>query len=401
MKDDLSVFISINKFISDSGFCSRREADKLVEQERVTINGRVAQLGDRVKPGQTVEIDGEPLKKNVKAVYIACNKPQGITSTTDLRDKTNIITFLNHPSRIFPVGRLDKDSDGLILLTNDGNIVNKILRASNNHEKEYIVITDKEITPEFIRQMSEGVPILGTRTKKCDVRQEGNKRFRITLTQGLNRQIRRMCEYLGYEVIKLTRIRIMNVTLGTLPVGHWRYLTAPEMEKMNMLMQDSSGEDLDSGTVKSGKKAVKPVKSGPETEKEKKARIRKEAYLEQREKAPAKNDSAPAKKVTSRAEKARREREMYLKAKKETEGRAEKAKSTRGKKMVDFESADFAAQSKSLEEKKNAKKSSYKSFKEKGEQKKKGKPALGKPSAGKPSSGRPAAKKQAPGKKRR
>ena len=368
MKDDLSIFLSINKVISDSGFCSRREADKLVEQERVTINGRVAKLGDRVKPGQKVEIDGEPLKKTVKAVYIACNKPQGVTSTTDVRDKTNIISFLNHPSRIFPVGRLDKDSDGLILLTNDGDIVNKILRASNNHEKEYIVITDKEITPDFIKQMSEGVPILGTRTKKCEVRQEGGKRFRIVLTQGLNRQIRRMCEYLGYDVVKLTRVRIMNIQLGTLPVGHWRYLTQAEMDKMHILMRDSSGED-----VANEKPKARPAKKDnalPETEKEKKARERKEAFLQKQAAKKTEPAAAPAKKITSRAEKARREREMYLKAKKTTEDTVEKARSKKTRRIGDFENADYAEQSKSID---NNKKSSYKSFKEKGKQIKKGK----------------------------
>jgi 23S rRNA pseudouridine2604 synthase len=161
MKQIESELVSLNKYISSSGFCSRREADKLIEQERVTVNDLPAFPGDRIMPGDKVEVDGEPIKKKKKTVYIACNKPTGITSTTDVRDKTNIITFLNHPTRIFPVGRLDKDSDGLILLTNDGDIVNKILRASNNHEKEYIVIVDKNITPEFIQQMSNGVPILG------------------------------------------------------------------------------------------------------------------------------------------------------------------------------------------------------------------------------------------------
>lgn len=185
-------------------------------------------------------MDGEPIKSKTRPIYIALNKPVGVTSTTDIKDKTNIIYFLNHPKRIFPIGRLDKDSDGLIFLTNDGDIVNKILRASNNHEKEYIVSVDKAITPEFIRRMGTGVPILDTITKKCFVRQEGNKKFRIILTQGLNRQIRRMCEQLGYEVTKLTRVRIMNVQLGNLQTGKWRYLLPDEINTINKLLEHSS-----------------------------------------------------------------------------------------------------------------------------------------------------------------
>ncbi len=238
MKEEL---ISLNKYISSSGFCSRREADKLIEQARVTINGELVLAGAKVASGDRVEIDGEPIKTSKKKpIYIACNKPEGVTSTTDLKDKTNIISFLNHPKRIFPIGRLDKDSDGLIFLTNDGDIVNKILRAANNHEKEYIVTVDKAIDHDFVQKMSNGLPILGTQTKKCFVRQEGGRRFRIILTQGLNRQIRRMCEYLGYKVQKLSRVRIMNVQLGNLPVGHWRYLTGPEIDKLNELVAESS-----------------------------------------------------------------------------------------------------------------------------------------------------------------
>jgi 23S rRNA pseudouridine2604 synthase len=232
--------ISLNKYISSSGFCSRREADKLIEQGRVTVNGELSLPGNRVLIGDVVEVDGEPIKTKAKPIYLAFNKPPGVTSTTDSKDKTNIIYFINFPKRIFPIGRLDKDSDGLIFLTNDGDIVNKILRASNNHEKEYIVTVDKAITPDFIKSMAGGVPVLGTVTKKCYVRQEGNKRFRIVLTQGLNRQIRRMCEYLGYDVIKLTRVRIMNVSLGTLQPGKWRYFTTEEINKLNSLVANSS-----------------------------------------------------------------------------------------------------------------------------------------------------------------
>jgi 23S rRNA pseudouridine2604 synthase len=237
---DKSEEISLNKYISSSGFCSRREADKLIEQGRVTVNGELSLPGNRVIIGDVVEVDGEPIKTKAKPIYLAFNKPQGVTSTTDPKDKTNIIYFINFPKRIFPIGRLDKDSDGLIFLTNDGDIVNKILRASNNHEKEYIVTVDKAITPEFIKKMGGGVPVLDTITKKCYIRQEGNKRFRIVLTQGLNRQIRRMCEYLGYDVIKLTRVRIMNVSLGSLQPGKWRYFTADEINKLNSLVAGSS-----------------------------------------------------------------------------------------------------------------------------------------------------------------
>lgn len=237
-----SDLISLNKFISSTGFCSRREADKLIEQGRVTVNDEPAYPATRVSPDDIVAIDGEPLKtkKKQQTIYIAFNKPVGITSTTDLRDKTNIISYINHPKRIFPVGRLDKDSDGLIFLTNDGDIVNKILRAGNYHEKEYIVTVDKPVTPEFIQKMSSGVRILRQRTQPCVVKQEGSKRFRIILTQGLNRQIRRMCNELDYKVITLTRIRIMHVRLGNLPVGKWRLLTPQEVEEMNRMIASSS-----------------------------------------------------------------------------------------------------------------------------------------------------------------
>jgi 23S rRNA pseudouridine2604 synthase len=232
--------VSLNKYISSSGFCSRREADKLIEQARVTINGELVVTAIAVHPGDLVEIDGEPVHKTkVRPIYIAFNKPVGVTSTTDVKDRSNIIYFINHPKRIFPIGRLDKDSDGLIFLTNDGDIVNKILRASNNHEKEYIVSVDKAVTPDFIKKMGAGVPVLGTVTKKCHVRQDGTRRFKIVLTQGLNRQIRRMCEYFDYKVMSLTRVRIMNVELGNLGVGKWRYLTIPETDRLNAMVAES------------------------------------------------------------------------------------------------------------------------------------------------------------------
>jgi 23S rRNA pseudouridine2604 synthase len=237
MKEDQ---VSLNKYISSSGFCSRREADKLIEQARVTVNDELVLPGAKINIGDTVEIDGEPLaKKQQRPIYIAFNKPAGVTSTTDVKDRSNIIYFINHPKRIFPIGRLDKDSEGLIFLTNDGDIVNKILRASNHHEKEYIVNVDKAITPEFIRAMGNGVPVLGTVTGKCHVRQEGSRRFRIILTQGLNRQIRRMCEFLEYKVMTLTRVRIMNVTLDNLPIGKWRYFTPQEVDKLNDMVAQS------------------------------------------------------------------------------------------------------------------------------------------------------------------
>ncbi len=243
--------ISLNKYISSTGFCSRREADKYIEDGRVSINGKTAGLGKRVFVGDKIAIDGELIKQKAsnKPVYIALNKPIGITSTTDTKDKSNIISFLNYPKRIFPIGRLDKDSDGLIFLTNDGDIVNKILRAENNHEKEYIVSIDKAITPDFILKMSNGLPILGTVTQKCFVKQEGSRRFRIILTQGLNRQIRRMCEYLGYEVKKLTRVRIMNVELENLAIGKWRYLNPEEITTIEKLITTSSKTNEQAPTI--------------------------------------------------------------------------------------------------------------------------------------------------------
>lgn len=221
--------IRINKFISETGFCSRREADKLVEQGRVMLNGRIAVLGDKASAEDNVTINGKPLTVKKAGVYIAFNKPVGITCTTERHIQGNIIDYINHPERIFPIGRLDKPSEGLIFLTSDGDIVNKILRAGNNHEKEYIVTVDKPVTAAFVERMSSGVPVLGTVTRKCIVRKESSYVFTIILTQGLNRQIRRMCEFLGYNVLKLKRTRIMNVTLQNLPVGKWRDLTAEEL----------------------------------------------------------------------------------------------------------------------------------------------------------------------------
>ena len=218
----------INKYISESGKASRRGADRLIDEGRVTVNGKPVTLGTTVEPGDDVRIDGQPVHITKKYVYLALNKPVGITSTTDQSIKGNIVDLVNHPLRVFHVGRLDKDSEGLILMTNDGDIVNEILRSENRHEKEYIVTVDRPITPAFLKKMSAGVKILGTTTLPCKTHQLSTYTFKIILTQGLNRQIRRMCSELGYTVRELQRIRIMNIHLGDLPVGKWRELTDKE-----------------------------------------------------------------------------------------------------------------------------------------------------------------------------
>jgi 23S rRNA pseudouridine2604 synthase len=219
----------LNKAISDSGFCSRRQADKHIEQGLVSVNDKIAKLGDRAMPTDTIKINNQPIIKNEELVYIALNKPVGITCTTDKRIEGNVVDFIKHKERIFHIGRLDKPSEGLLLMTNDGDIVNKILRAGNEHEKEYIVKVDRRITDEFLKRMSTGVPILDTVTKKCVVEKVGRYVFKITLIQGLNRQIRRMCEHLGYEVVSLKRLRIMNIHLKNLGIGEWRDLTEKEL----------------------------------------------------------------------------------------------------------------------------------------------------------------------------
>jgi 23S rRNA pseudouridine2604 synthase len=224
--------ISLNKYISSTGVCSRREADKWIEAGRVKINGVKAEKGNRVKEEDKVTIDGKEVQLENEIVYLAFNKPPGVTSTTDQKDKDNIIEYINYPDRVFPIGRLDKASTGLILLTNDGDIVNEILRHENNHEKEYIVTVNKPITPEFLDKMASGIPILGTKTKKCTLHKVNENTFRIILTQGLNRQIRRMCEYLGYRVKTLKRVRIMHIKLGKLALGNWRFLTGQEKQDL-------------------------------------------------------------------------------------------------------------------------------------------------------------------------
>ncbi|WP_439883265.1 23S rRNA pseudouridine(2604) synthase RluF [Pontibacter sp. MBLB2868] len=256
--------IRLNKFISDSGLCSRREADKMIEQGRVTINGKRPEIGAKVTTRDKVRVDGNLLQvEDVEPVYLLLNKPAGIETTTDTSQRDNIISFTNYPERIFPVGRLDKDSEGLIILTNDGDIVNKILRAGNRHEKEYVVTVDKPINQDFVDKMSSGVSILGVNTKKCKVTQEGANRFRIILTQGMNRQIRRMCEALGYEVQTLQRTRIMHLSLQKIPLGQWRNMTDTEVAELQRLVAGSvKTEEGSTGKKRTGTtEAPSPAKS--------------------------------------------------------------------------------------------------------------------------------------------
>ena len=258
MEKSNEASISLNKYISSTGVCSRREADNLIAQGRVTINEQPTKTGNRVFDGDIVKVDGELLKSTPKALYIAFNKPVGIVCTTDPKEPKNIIRYINHSERLFPVGRLDKPSEGLIFLTNDGDIVNKILRAGNHHEKEYVVTVRQIITTRFLKKMSSGVPILGTTTKPCPVDKINDHRFRITLVQGLNRQIRRMCKHLGYDVVKLKRVRIMHVNLGNLATGHWRTLTANEMKELNILVAKSAKTEDASVDPNQRKKMKRP-----------------------------------------------------------------------------------------------------------------------------------------------
>ena len=234
----------LNKAISETGYCSRREADRLIDSGKVKVNGTVAGLGVQVTEADKIEVDGKLITKEVENIYLAFNKPVGIICTTDTSIRDNIIDYIKFPERIFPIGRLDKPSEGLIFLTNDGDIVNKVLRSGNNHEKEYIVSVNRKITQTFVRQMANGVPVLDTVTKPCYVERVGDFTFRIVLTQGLNRQIRRMCSYFGYEVSSLKRVRIMNITLGNLKVGEYRHFTAQETEQINQLVANS-GKTMD------------------------------------------------------------------------------------------------------------------------------------------------------------
>lgn len=245
----------LNRYISGSGYCSRREADQLIEDGHVTVDGRRASIGMRVLPGQKVKVRGELIVNEVEPVYIAFNKPVGVVSTTDPTEKDNIVSFISHEQRIFPIGRLDKDSQGLILLTNDGDIVNKILRVGNNHKKEYLVRVNKPITKEFLTKMAQGVPILDRVTRRCEIKEINPYTFQISLIQGLNRQIRRMCEYFDYEVVKLERIQIMNIKLGSLGQGIWRNLTPAELEGLFDLL-DKSKDVIQSQKPANSNKAI-------------------------------------------------------------------------------------------------------------------------------------------------
>lgn len=232
--------IRLNKFLSEAGVCSRREADRLAEEGKITVDGRRAAVGMKVLPSQKILVEGKPVKREEEKVLLAVHKPRGIECTSQEKVKNNIVRFVNYHTRIYPVGRLDKDSEGLILMTNQGELVNKMMRAGNYHEKEYIVTVDKPVTKEFVRQMAGGIPILDTVTRKCRVERIDARRFRIVLTQGLNRQIRRMCEYLGYRVIRLKRVRIMNIELGDLPAGQYRPVTQKEWRDLMKQIKDSS-----------------------------------------------------------------------------------------------------------------------------------------------------------------
>lgn len=238
--DEQAEGVRINKYLADAGVCSRRAADEYVEEGKVFIDGVRAVAGDRVLPGQKVIFNGKEISKEEQLVLLALNKPRGIVCTSDTREPDNVVEFVNYGKRIYPIGRLDKDSEGLLLMTNDGDIVNKILRAGNYHEKEYIVKVNKMLTKEFLQGMAGGVPILDTVTRPCTIEALDKYRFRIILTQGLNRQIRRMCEYFGYRVVHLQRIRIMNITLGHLKVGDYRKLTPQELEGLKKLIRNSS-----------------------------------------------------------------------------------------------------------------------------------------------------------------
>lgn len=240
----MEEMIRLNKFLSEAGVCSRREADRLIESGRVFVDGKRAETGMKVSSAQEIKVGKKVVSKGNEMVLLAVNKPVGIVCTEEKREKKNIIRFLNYPTRITYIGRLDKDSEGLILMTNNGDIINKMMRAGNRHEKEYKVTVDKPITPEFLEKMGAGVPILDTVTRPCKIRQIGKYKFDIILTQGLNRQIRRMCEYFGYKVTRLERIRVMNITLGNLKPGEYRKVTEKELEELYELIKDSSNETI-------------------------------------------------------------------------------------------------------------------------------------------------------------
>ncbi|MFL0796422.1 MAG: 23S rRNA pseudouridine(2604) synthase RluF [Cellvibrionaceae bacterium] len=313
MQNDLST--RLNKYISDSGICSRREADRFIEQGNVFINGKRANIGDRVFAGDLVRVNGQEIEPQDADdfIFIAFNKPVGIVSTTERTERNNIVDYIKHSTRIFPIGRLDKDSQGLIFLTSNGDLVNKILRAGNKHEKEYLVTVNKPIRDDFIAGMGAGVPMLGVITKKCNVVKESKFVFRITLVQGLNRQIRRMCEHFGYEVVELNRVRIMHVGLKGLPVGEWRDLTQKELAVLLDAVKDSKSEASSRARKSQGsskphqrkakvhtskidnsasKKARKPSKQGKSSKSEKSSKLEKPAKLSKKAKSPKGSKSA-------------------------------------------------------------------------------------------------------------
>ncbi len=242
--DTKQTGVRINKYLSEAGICSRREADRQLEAGNVEIGGRIAAIGDRVLPGEQVYYQGRLVEAEQERILLVVNKPKGIVCTAEKREKDNIVDFLHYPKRIYPVGRLDKSSEGLLLMTNEGDFVNKIMRSGNHHEKEYLVEVHKTVTDSFLRGLAGGVPILDTMTRKCKVERTGRKSFKIILTQGLNRQIRRMCEYFDYRVVSLKRVRIMNIHLGDLPVGQYRFVTPQELRRLEQMLADSSNETV-------------------------------------------------------------------------------------------------------------------------------------------------------------
>ena len=242
--DTKQTGVRINKYLSEAGICSRREADRQLEAGNVEIGGRIAAIGDRVLPGEQVYYQGRLVEAEQERILLVVNKPKGIVCTAEKREKDNIVDFLHYPKRIYPVGRLDKSSEGLLLMTNEGDFVNKIMRSGNHHEKEYLVEVHKTVTDSFLRGLAGGVPILDTMTRKCKVERTGRKSFKIILTQGLNRQIRRMCEYFDYRVVSLKRVRIMNIHLGDLPVGQYRFVTPQELRRLEQMLADSSNETI-------------------------------------------------------------------------------------------------------------------------------------------------------------
>ena len=280
--------VRINKFLGDAGVCSRREADTLIAQGKVTIDGVVAEMGSRVFAGQKVTLNGKEVKKLEEQVLIAFYKPQGIVCTTDTREPDNVIDFLNYGKRIYPIGRLDKDSEGLLLLTNDGDIVNKILRAGNHHEKEYLVTVNKQVTSEFLKGMASGVPILDTVTKPCVIEQTGKNSFKIILTQGLNRQIRRMCEYFDYRVLSLKRVRIMHIQLGHLKPGTYRNLSEGELARLQEVLKYSSGLPVAVQKQKKKEQEALDKNQGRKNQREKQ-NIEKQKLVEQRKNAESGN----------------------------------------------------------------------------------------------------------------